>query len=73
MATRKHGLWECPGNSLINRTHVKESDHSVTWVQRFWDTDQVLFAHGLLPRDWLLANELAECTEAKMWEMQWVQ
>ena len=37
-------------------------------AQEFWDADQVLFARGLLPRDWLLVNELTECTEARMWE-----
>ena len=45
---------------------MKESDHYVTLAHEFWDTDQVLFARGLLPRDWLLTNELAECTEARM-------
>ena len=45
-----------------------ESDHLVTLAQEFWDTDQVLFARGLLPRDWLLVNELTECTEARMRE-----
>ena len=67
-ATRKHELWRCPGNSLSNHTHIKESDHLVTLAQEFWDTDQVLFARGLLPRDWLLAKELAECTEVRLWE-----
>ena len=42
---------------------MKDSDHLVTLAQKFWDTDQVLFDHGLLPRDWLLASELAECSE----------
>ena len=59
LATRKLELWECPGNSLINHTHM---------AQEFWDADQVLFARGLLPRDWLLVNELTECTEARMRE-----
>ena len=44
------------------------SDHLVALAQEFWDTDQVLFARGLLPRDWLLACELAECSEVRMWE-----
>ena len=56
LATRKHELWECPGNRLINHVHMKESDHPVTLAQKFWDTDQVLFARGLLPRDWLPAS-----------------
>ena len=47
---------------------MKESDHLVTLAQKFWDTDQVLFARGLLPRDWLLSSELAECSEVRMWE-----
>ena len=51
MATRQYELWECPGNSLVNHTHMKDSDHLVT-AHEFWDTDQVLFARGLLPRDW---------------------
>ena len=52
LATRKHELWECPGISLINDIHMKESDHLVTLAQEFWDIDQVLFARGLMPRDW---------------------
>ena len=47
---------------------MKESDHLVTLAQEFWDADQVLFARGLLPCDWLLASELAECSEVRMWE-----
>ena len=47
---------------------MKESDNLVTLAQEFWDTDQVLFARGLLPRDWLLASELAECSEVRMCE-----
>ena len=39
--------------------HMEEPDHFLTLAQEFWDTDQVLFARGLLPRDWLPANELA--------------
>ena len=60
LATRKHELWECPGNRLINHAHMKESDHLVTL--------QVLFARGLLPRDWLPTSELAECSEVRMWD-----
>ena len=52
LATRKHELWECPGNSLVKHTHMTTSDHFVALAQEFWDTDQVLFARGLLPRDW---------------------
>ena len=26
LATRKHELWKCPGNRLINHAHMKESD-----------------------------------------------
>ena len=68
LATRKHELWECPGNTLINHTHMKESEYLTSLAQEFWDTDQVLFARGLLPRDWLPASELEECNEVKMWE-----
>ena len=68
LATRKHELWECPGNTLINHTHMKESEYLTSLAQEFWDTDQVLFARGLLPRDWSPASELAECNEVKMWE-----
>ena len=68
LATRKHELWECPGNSLINHTHMTTSDHLAALAQEFLDTDQVLFARGLLPRDWLPACELAECSEVRMWE-----
>ena len=31
-------------------------------------TDQVLFTHGLMPRDWLPPSELAECAEARTWK-----
>ena len=48
--------------------HMKESEHLVTLAQKFWDTDQVLFARGLLPRDWLPASELAESSEVRTWE-----
>ena len=56
LATRKHELWECPGNTFINHTHMKESEYLTSLSQEFWDTDQVLFARGLLPRDWLPAS-----------------
>ena len=56
------------GNRLINHAPMKESYHRVTLAQNFWDTDQVLFARGLLPREWLLASEPAECSEVRMWE-----
>ena len=68
LATRKHELWECPGNTLINHTHMRESEYFTSLAQEFWDTDQVLFARGLLPRDWLPASEPSECNEVKMWE-----
>ena len=47
---------------------MKESDHLASLAQEFWGTDQVLFARGLLPCDRLLASELAECSEVRMWE-----
>ena len=47
---------------------MKDSEYLTSLTQEFWDTDQVLFARGLLPCDWLLASELAECNEVKMWE-----
>ena len=47
---------------------MKDSDHLVTLAQEFWHTDQVLFARGLLPRDWLPASVLAECLEVRMCE-----
>ena len=53
---------------LINHTHMKESEYLTSLAQEFWDTDQVLFARGLLPRDWLPVSEPAECNEVKMWE-----
>ena len=69
LATGKHELCvNVQGSKLINHAHMKESDRLVTLAQEFWDTDQVLFALGLLPRDWLLASELAECSEVRMWE-----
>ena len=39
LATRKHELWECPGNTLINHTHMKESGYLMSMAQEFWDTD----------------------------------
>ena len=42
-------IYSC--RSLVNRAHMKESDHLVTLAQEFGDTDQVLFASGLLLRD----------------------
>ena len=68
LATKKHELWEGAGNTLINHTHMKESEHLTSLAQEFWDTDQVLFARGLLPRDWLPASVPSECNEVKMWE-----
>ena len=68
LTTRKHELWDCCGNTLINHTHMKESEYLTSLAQELGDTDQVLFARGLLPRDWLPASELAECNEVKMWE-----
>ena len=47
---------------------MKESEHLTSLAQEFWDTDHVLFARGLLPRDWLPASELAACNVVKMWE-----
>ena len=47
---------------------MKESENLQSLAQEFLDTDQVLFARSLLPRDWLPASELAECDEVKMWE-----
>ena len=47
---------------------MKESEYLMSMAQEFWDTDQVLFARGLLPRDWLPVSEPAECNEVKMWE-----
>ena len=61
LATRKHELWECPGNTLINHTHMKESEYLTSLAQEFWDTDQVLFARGLLPRDWLRNAMRSRC------------
>ena len=73
LATRKHELWECLGNNLINHTHMQKSDHLVTLAQQFWDTDCVLFARGLLPHDWSPASELSDCAEVRMWEKPRVQ
>ena len=50
LATRKHELWECLGNNWIN-THMQICDHLVASAEEVWDTDRVLFARGLLPRD----------------------
>ena len=37
----------------MKHAHMKGSEHLVTVAQKLWDTDQVLFARGLLSRDWL--------------------
>ena len=47
---------------------MKDSEYLTSLAQEFWDTDQVLFARGLLPLDWLLVSEPAECNEVEMWE-----
>ena len=31
--TRKHELWECPGNNLISHSHIQKSDHLVKLAQ----------------------------------------
>ena len=41
LATGKHELCECPGNTLINLTHMKESEYLTLLAKEFWDTDQV--------------------------------
>ena len=35
LATRKHELWECLGNTLINHTHMKDSEHLTSLAQEF--------------------------------------
>ena len=62
--TRNYELRECLGNNLINHTHMQNSDPFVKLAHEYWDTDHVLFARGLLPRDWLPVSELAECAES---------
>ena len=47
---------------------MKGSEYLTSPAQEFWDTDQVLFARVLLPRDWLPVNVPSECNEVKMWE-----
>ena len=47
---------------------MKESEYLMSLAQEFWDTDQVSFARGLLPRDWLPVSVPSECNEVKMWE-----
>ena len=39
LATRKHELWECLGNTLIHHTHMKESEYLTSLAHEFWDTD----------------------------------
>ena len=55
-------------NNLINHTHMQASDHFVKLAQTFWD--RAIFVCPRFVATWLvlLANELAECTEARMWE-----
>ena len=43
-------------------------DHLVKLAREFCNTDRVLLSRGLMPRDWLLVNELADCAETRMWE-----
>ena len=35
LATRKHELWECLGNTLINHTHMKDSEYLTSLAQEF--------------------------------------
>ena len=68
LPTRKHELWECPGNNLVAHEHMETSVHLVQLAHDFGESDQVLFRRGLMPRDWLPANEHTGCMEAWMWE-----
>ena len=38
--------------SIPNQFLCVRSDHLVKLAREFWDTDSVLFAHGLMPRGW---------------------
>ena len=68
LATRKHELWECPGNNMVAHEHMETSVHLVRLAHDFGESDQVLFSRGLMPRDWLPASEHTGCMEARMWE-----
>ena len=56
----------------LNQFLCVRSDHLVKLAREFWDTDRVLFARGLMPRDWLLVSELADCAGTRMWESHMV-
>ena len=50
-------------------TLMKESDHLVTLAQEFLGTlTKFCWPAVCCDVDWLLANEFAECTEARRWE-----
>ena len=47
-------------------THIRTT-FPTSWLKLnpYWDTAHLLFARGLLPRDWLPTSEIAE---VRMWE-----
>ena len=47
---------------------METSVHLVRLAHDFGESDQVLFSRGLMPRDWLPANQHTGCMEARMWE-----
>ena len=67
LATRKHELWECLGNNLINHTHMQKSGHLVKLAHEFRDTDRVLFARCAATR-WVTFARSRRLAEVRMWE-----
>ena len=59
LATRKYELWECPGNTLINHRHMKDSEDLTSLAQEFWETDQVF----VCPR--FVATRLVACKRTR--------
>ena len=55
-------------SSIPDQFLCVRSDHLVKLAREFSDTDRVLSARGLMPRDWLLVSELADCAETRMRE-----
>ena len=67
LAYRKHELWACPAHNLIAHEHLEKSANILQLAQELWDSDQILFSRGMVPRVWLPANDYTDCMEARLW------
>ena len=57
-----------PVNNLIAHEQIEKSVHLVQLTHDLGESDQILFSRGLMPRDWLPADEHTGCMEARIWE-----